>query len=71
MSTIKSLDTKLNESEKLLENSNVFEKILNLVKNTKKDWKEYKERLYDIYKKNCETWYSEYYGVDLLRIYKQ
>ena len=42
----------------------------NLVKNTKKDWKEYKERLYDIYKKNCETWYSEYYGVDLLRIYK-
>ena len=53
------------------ENKEVFEKILNLVKNTKKDWKEYKERLYDIYKKNCETWYSEYYGVDLLRIYKQ
>ena len=52
------------------ENKEVFEKILNLVKNTKKDWKQYKERLYDIYKKNCETWYSEYYGVDLLRIYK-
>ena len=32
MSTIKSLDTKLNESEKLLENSNVFEKILNAIK---------------------------------------
>lgn len=32
VSTIKSLDTKLNESEKLLENSNIFERILNAIK---------------------------------------
>lgn len=32
MSTIKSLDTKLNESEKHLEDSNVFERILNAIK---------------------------------------
>ena len=32
VSTIKSLDTKLNESEKTLENSNIFERILNAIK---------------------------------------
>lgn len=33
---------------------------------TKRDWQQYSERLHSTYKWDCERWYSDFYGCDML-----
>lgn len=49
------------------ENEEINKKILEILDNTEKDWKKYYRYLIKCYVDNCDDWYSQYYGVDLLQ----
>lgn len=47
------------------ENDEINKAIYSLLKETKKDWENYYEIQKQIYKDDCNDWYSQYYGKDL------
>ena len=49
------------------ENEELNKKLLDILDNTKKDWKKYYKYLLKCYIDNCDDWYNQYYGVDLLQ----
>ena len=49
------------------ENKEVYENIIDVMKNTPRDWKKYYERLKKVYIAACLDWYSEYYKEDLTK----
>lgn len=57
----KSFDDFVNENEEM------NKKILEILDNTKKEWSKYYKYLLKCYIDNCDDWYSQYYGEDLLK----
>ena len=53
------------------ENKEVYENIIDVMKNTPRDWKKYYERLKKVYIAACLDWYSEYYKDDLTKYIDQ
>ena len=53
------------------ENKEVYETIIDVMKNTPRDWKKYYERLKKVYIASCLDWYSEYYKEDLTKYIDQ
>ena len=53
------------------ENKEVYENIIDVMKNTPRDWKKYYERLKIVYIAACLDWYSEYYKDDLTKYIDQ
>ena len=49
------------------ENKEVYENIIDVMKNTPRDWEKYYERLKKVYIAACIDWYSEYYKEDLTK----
>ena len=45
----------------------INEKIIEKALDHNKNWDEYYELMANIYTKNCEEWYSGYYGIDLTK----
>ena len=53
------------------ENKEVYENIIDVMKNIPRDWKKYYERLKKVYIAACLDWYSEYYKDDLTKYIDQ
>lgn len=49
------------------ENTEVFEKLISLLKNTPRDWEKYYRIALEVYITNCFDWYNSYYNDNLLQ----
>ena len=47
------------------ENQKSWEMLDELLQKTPKNWYAYQQRMVNIYRENCRTWYNDYYGKDL------